>query len=300
MQVIDAGTHSMDGCPILTRIRAYIVDQGVVCTLRHCMRDRRGNPIDLSEYLAPAMSESVSESSTASGEVLLRVRDWLGTGITCNGAVHDIVGSCNSPETGIVQAILPAAVVANAGIYELSWGITDADGTFVVANSGILSVERNLLQFESSKSRRTPGPPTINEIRMWMMDSSASENVLLDDVEFSDEQICLAMTKPIQRWNETPPPIETYTTRTFPFRGAWASAVLGELYVMAAAHYRRNRLGGSAGGVQIDDKNKEQEYMGEGRRLLEEYQTWLLSKKVEINMRKFAGQHVSRYSRLGW
>jgi hypothetical protein len=36
---------------------------------------------------------------------------------------------------------------------------------------------------------------------------------------------------------------------------------------MAANHYRRNRLAHSAGGVTIDDKNKEREYMAEGQRL---------------------------------
>lgn len=301
MEVVEAGIHRIDDCPVLTRLKAYIVDQGVVCSLKHRFRDRQGNPIDLSQYLPVPASQSDSESEVdPGGSVILRIRDWMGVGINSNSTIYEIVGEAVDPVDGIVKADLEAVCVKEAGIYELTWAVKNADGDFVVANSGIMSVERNLLTRETLRSKNDPGPPTINEIRMWMMDSSGSENTLLDDVEFSDEQICLALTRPIQRWNEAPPPIETYTTRNFPYRGAWASAVLGELFIMMASHYRRNRLGGAAGGLQIDDKNKEREYMAEGQRRLDEYQQWLLNKKVEVNMRKFAGMNISRYSRSGW
>ena len=70
---------------------------------------------------------------------------------------------------------------------------------------------------------------------------------------------------------------------------------------MAANHYRRNRLQHQAGGVSVDDKNKEREYMAEGQRLQQEYSAWLANKKVEINLKKFAGQAWSEYSwRQGW
>ncbi len=111
----------------------------------------------------------------------------------------------------------------------------------------------------------------------------------------------LALTKPIRQWNETPPPIERYTTRNFPYRGAWTSAALGELHLMAANRYRRNRLQHQAGGVTIDDMKKEREYMAEGQRLTQEYAAWLSNKKVEINAKKFWGQVSSTYSaRQGW
>ena len=98
-----------------------------------------------------------------------------------------------------------------------------------------------------------------------------------------------------------PPPIERVTTRNFPFRGAWASGALAQLYKMAAAHYRRNFLQTSGGGVSVADKAKEREYLGEAVRLQSEYDSWLINKKVEINMKKFVGQNRSAYSgRGGW
>jgi len=302
MEIITAGIPEKDSCPVLTRIKAFIVDQGVLCALEHTVRDRRGKVVDLSKYFASSVSESSSASESGeTGTVELRVKDWLGTGWSDErNPVWQIIGEPADPEKGTIRATLEESLVAKPGIYELSWGIRNAAGSLVMTNQGILSVEKTL--FGSLQDIKTnDGPPTINEIRMWMMDSAASENSLLDDVEFGDEQIMLALTAPIRQWNETPPPIETFTTRTFPFRGAWATGALAQLYKMAAAHYRRNFLQTSGGGVSVADKAKEKDYLGEAVRLQNEYDAWLINKKVEINMKKFVGQSRSAYSgRGGW
>lgn len=302
MEIITAGIPEKDDCPVLTRIKAFIVDQGVLGTLEHVIRDRRGRPVDLSKYFAA--QESASSSSSASSEtgtVELRAKEWLGAGWSDDAnPVWQIIGEAHDPEKGVVRADLEKSLVASPGIYELSWGIRNAAGDLVMTNQGIMSVEKTL--FGSLEAiKKNEGPPTINEIRMWMMDSSAAENSLLDDVEFSDDQIMLALTSPVRQWNETPPPIERFTTRNFPFRGAWASGALAQLYKMAAAHYRRNFLQTSGGGVSVADKAKEREYLSEAVRLQSEYDSWLINKKVEINMKKFVGQNRSAYSgRGGW
>ena len=210
MEIITAGIPEKDSCPVLTRIKAFIVDQGVLCALEHTVRDRRGKVVDLSKYFASNVSESSSSSEAGeTGTVELRVKDWLGTGWSDErNPVWQIIGEPADPEKGTIRATLEDSLVAKPGIYELSWGIRNAAGSLVMTNQGILSVEKTL--FGSLQDIKTnDGPPTINEIRMWMMDSAASENSLLDDVEFGDEQIMLALTAPIRQWNETPPPIET-------------------------------------------------------------------------------------------
>jgi hypothetical protein len=51
----------------------------------------------------------------------------------------------------------------------------------------------------------------------------------------------------------------------------------------------------------MSDKAKEPEYLREGQRLWQEYMTWLLNKKVEINLRSFAGASPSPYvTNRGW
>ena len=304
MPVVRAEIPELDDCPILTRLKAFVVDQGVEATLEHTMRDRKGKPVDLSAWLADPVSESGSSSTSSppAGTVKIRVKEWLGEGMSESvNPIWEEWGEPVNPEKGIVQATLTEGMVENAGIYEINWAVINDSGRPVMIDRALMSVERSLFPVALETLYTNLGPPTLQEIRMMMMDSSKNENLLLDNVEFSDEQIMLALTKPIRMWNETPPPIERFTTRNFPFKGAWTSAALGELHIMMAHHYRRNMLQHQAGGVAVNDKNKEREYMAEGQRLLQEYAAWLSNKKVEINVKKFCGQSPSAYSsRSGW
>lgn len=303
--VVRAGIPEIDDCPILTRLKAFLVDQGVQAQIEHTFRDRTGNPIDLSNWLASASSGSSASSSETppAGTVKLRIKEWLGIGCSpSTNPVMDAWGEAVDPSAGVVQVQLSAAMVEHAGIYEMNWAILDEAGRPVCIDRGLLSIERSMFSLNEQTMKRALGPPTIQEVRMRLMDSMGSENLLLQDVEFKDEQILLAMNEPVRLWNETPPPLKRhYTTRDFPFRGAWLNGVLAQLHLMAANHYRRNRLMHQAGGTAVDDKNKEQEYMREGTRLWDEYKTWLMAKKVELNMQTFSGSVLSSYSgRAGW
>lgn len=305
MELIEAGIPQSDGCPILTRLPAFIATQGVPVTLQNIVRDRTGQPKDLSAYFVATESESDSDSDgdiDNQGSVVLRVKEWLAAGTSSSrNPIWELPGEAVTPASGIVKCDLIESVVRQSGIYELNWGIKNASGAVVYAHRGILSVERSLFTDDPSVLSRNNGPPTLNEIRMWMMDSSPKENLLLQDMEFSDEQILLALTWPVQQWNEALPPIKPHTTRTFPYRGAWASGTLAQLYKMAASNYRRNRLDTRGGGLSVDDKNKEREYMAEGVRLSDDYEDWVRQRKYSINVQMVAGNIHSQYShRIGW
>lgn len=293
----------MDDCRILTRLKAFVVDQGVCATLQHTFRDREGNPSDLSNYLADTTSESGSTSSSASaaGSVKCRVREWLGNSANAaRNPIWEIDGAVVDASTGVLQMTLEEGIVEQSGIYEVNWAVLNNAGKPVGIDRSILSVERSLFPADIANAYTNLGPPTLQEVRMRMMDSSHNENLLLNDTEFKDEQILMAMWEPIRIWNETPPPLRPlYTTRTFPFRGAWISGVMAQLYLMMAAHFRRNVMATASGGMS--DKAKEPEYLREGQRLWQEYMTWLLNKKVEINLRSFAGASPSPYvTNRGW
>lgn len=298
--IVRSGVPEIDDCKILTRLDAYLVDQGVAATLEHVVRDRAGNPVDLSPWLAGG-SESASASAAPAGTVKLRVKEWLGSGPSpARNPVWEVYGDAADASAGVVRATLPAGVVEQAGIYELNWAVVNETGRPVVVDRGIMSVEKSMFPVELRHVYKNLGPPTIQEVRMRLMDSSRAENLLLDDVEFKDEQILLAMWEPVRLWNETPPPLRPlYTTRDFPYRGAWIDGVAAQLHLAAANHYRRNTFRGAHG--QTSDKDKEREYMAEGTRLWNEYRAWVMNKKVEQNLRLFAGQSVSAYSgRVGW
>lgn len=152
-----------------------------------------------------------------------------------------------------------------------------------------LYVKRSLTSLEDGNR-----PITIPEIRMALRDTSPSYNSLLEDLEFSDEEIVYAITRPVEEWNETPPLLDTYTTGTFPFREFWRKATIGYLLKTAAYHYQRNYVPYNAGGISFDDKNKAPQYFQSGEQALQEWRAFILAKKREINMGLAFGTMGSR------
>jgi len=146
---------------------------------------------------------------------------------------------------------------------------------------------------------RNVGPPTLEEIRLSIRDNSGADNVLLDDVEFDSAEIIQSVMRPLQYWNEIPPPLNPLlTTKNFPFRELWLQGIQAYLFDIAANHYRRNQLAYSAGGMAIDDKNKEQQYVAASNRMLQMFQDNVKAKKIEINIAAFSGAIGSPYSGL--
>lgn len=295
--VVTAGIPRKDGCPVLTRLKAFIVDQGVLATLEHAFRDKLGKVADLSP-LFPESSASASETA-GQNRIKLRIKEFLGSSVQpSSNPLWEVDGAVIDAGRGKIQATLDADLVQLSGMYELSWAVVNEDDAPVLVDRGLLSIERSLWTADPQRAMRDVGPPTLQEIRQRMFDSSAADNTLLAEIEFGDEQILLAMAEPIRAWNEEPPPIGRFTTRDFPFRGAWVTGIMAQLHLTAGNHYRRNRLAHSAGGTSIDDKNKEREYMAEGQRLWTDYILWLRRMKAQINARSFVGSLASAYSAL--
>lgn len=135
----------------------------------------------------------------------------------------------------------------------------------------------------------TRGPLLIPEVRMALLDidnqnDGAPFSSLLDDTEFTDLDIVYAQRRVIQLWNETPPPVSTYTPNNFPYRYWWLKGTVGHLLRMSAARYRRNQLNYSAGGVSIQDQAKADEYEKVGQMELQEFKEWMMREKYRINM----------------
>lgn len=303
LDVIEPGIPEKDGCPVLRRVKAFVSDEGVAATLRYTFRHpRSGLPIDLDNAFVVAVSEApsvTSESLEPDDEdddvVLVKFREFTGSS-TARDQCYTVEGVIVDAANGIVDCKIPTAVYHQSGIYTLSWGYVH-EGSLKLTQNAVLSIERGLFGFDAVTRKRTEGPPTLGEIRMHMMDSDGTENTLLDDVEFDDEQILQAMVKPIQYFNETNPPLSVrFDTRNFPWKAHWVDAVKGYLLEIAAMHYRRNRLQVTGGGKTLDDKNKEAEYIREGRTLIAEWKDFVLRKKVEINMQACVGSVGSTYS----
>lgn len=127
---------------------------------------------------------------------------------------------------------------------------------------------------------------TEMDVRIWLRDKDPGANVLIDDFEFSPEEIRTAKTLAVDRWNDLPPimPSYHYDVDTFPFRSALLTGTCANLLTIAAHRYRRNSLQYNVPGGAIADKNKGAEYDAAAARLSQEYLSQIQHLKRSLNM----------------
>lgn len=121
------------------------------------------------------------------------------------------------------------------------------------------------------------------DVRIWLRDNDPAANLLLDDFEFSPEEIRTAMTLTVDAWNDQPPYIAAYDYDKFPWRSKLLQGTAANLLFMAAHRFRRNALQYSAGGLSIQDQEKYREYDQAGEALWEQYREWVLFNKRSLN-----------------
>lgn len=126
-------------------------------------------------------------------------------------------------------------------------------------------------------------PMTDMEVRIFLRDTDRAANLLLDDFEFSPEEIRTAMNITVDRWNDTPPDIYRMDYDEFPYRSILLLGVAANLLTMAAHRYRRNSLAINAGGTSVSDQDKAREYDAAADRLRGEYLQAIRTKKRELN-----------------
>ena len=126
-------------------------------------------------------------------------------------------------------------------------------------------------------------PMTDMEVRIFLGDTNPAANILLDDFEFSPEEIRTAMNLAMDRWNDTPPDIYRMDYDEFPYRSILLLGVSAYLLSMAAHKYRRNSVQINAGGTSFNDKAKAGEYDQAAANLRAEFLQAVRMKKRELN-----------------
>lgn len=122
-----------------------------------------------------------------------------------------------------------------------------------------------------------------NDVRFWLRDNDPESNILLDDFEFSPEEIRQAMTYCVDFWNDQPPYIRNYDYDDFPYRFQLLQGTSANLLTMAGHRFRRNALNAQGGGLSMDDQAKCQQYDAAAARLWEGYSTWVTMNKRSLN-----------------
>jgi hypothetical protein len=187
-------------------------------------------------------------------------------------------------KVGFVSFQITATDTARSGVFDATIGQFVTGDHLVQTWPVRITVEPN--DFATPTNQ---GAVTIPDLRYALLDvengtGGAPFNNLLDDTEFTDSEIQYAITRIVDKWNETPPPVCIYNYQNFPYRYWWIQGAVGELLLMGAARYRRNRLDYQAGGIAINDQSKADEYETVGRAMRQEFDTWMLREKTRINM----------------
>ena len=301
---VPAPVTYVDGCPVLPKLQCHEVQMGQDARLDWVMRTPNGDPVNLTDCANSCSSTSGTDEKfdalgTPGCGVTLRIRELTGLNPS-QDKVHAVCADITSAATGAVRAqALPDAVIREPGVYLEEWALFTSDARMLFSNQALCFVNRGLFGLSTDTSQYALGPPSPDEIRLTLRDNAAADNYLLDNVEFDGAEIAQAVLRPIQYWNEIPPPLNpAMTTKNFPFKEMWLKGIQAYLYRMASNTYRRNRLAYNAGGVSVDDQNKEKEYSSAGAAMLREFQDMVQAKKVEINIAGFSGTIGSQYGNL--
>ncbi len=284
--IVTAGIpKNLDGCPVLTRVNAFIVQAATTRVQEFIFRDTNGRPLNLTP---PTSGDSLSLGD-AEDQVVVR---YVPLGQTlnqdgCGGLLPiSVEATIHDAATGKIRISIPSVVMQEPGIYNCDFGFYRG-GSLRVVNRAMLSVEHTL--FVNSPQALRAGIPTINELRGQIMDT-AGDNVRLENVEFSDQQLLDALVWPIQDFNEKSPNLGyTFDTTNFPYRAQWLDATIGRLYQTAAAWYRRNKMQGQGGGVALDELNRDKDYTTAAQMHMQNWNNFRDSKKVELNAKQWFG-----------
>jgi len=258
------------GYSSLRDVPSVEVDQCTLGSSTLQLRDpNTGVPIDLTQY----QPEGSSSSSGDIDEIRVRIKEL--------------------PEDHNVWAEMKAEIVDPA----TNGTITFDYNEHITRQGGIYTAE---VQFWKNSHLRRVAPfffivnpdlasddgaqLTIAEIRMSIRDIDPEGNFLLDQLEFSRQEIALCMRRCIDYWNEVPPPIAFYKPTNFPYRYHYSRAVVSQLYFMSAQHKLRNDLSYSAGGVTVQDTLNYTKYQEMADKLWAEWMQWVKDTKYNLNV----------------
>lgn len=288
--IIRPSVTMVDGQPILAKIPAIAIPQGMSPVIEMVLRDSEGRPVNFGS--CGFGSGSSSSSGVASSSIKLRIREALDIS---QAAPIDIDAVFMQADAGVVRAKLPVSLTELTGIFNGNWGVLSPEGDLIYSSRFFIIVEKS--EFGTVNSNIRGGLPAVSEVRLRMRDNSPEDNPLLNTLEFDLSEICEAMLHCVRQWNTMQPPINLrFNTTNFPNPYVLMDGVMGDLYLSAAKHYRRNQLSYTAGGVSVDDKNKAQEYEVTGDKMIQEYLKWVRMTKIQINKQAWDGSMGSGYT----
>lgn len=140
---------------------------------------------------------------------------------------------------------------------------------------------------------------TPQKIQLFLLDRGASDNFLLDDREYQDDQIDLAVELTVSKYNTTNPFIDFQTAETFPFTYEFLLGVTSILLRSKALNMIRNRVNYSTqGGVTVDEKSSAEAYLALADQFAKEFDDRIKKIKAFININQGYGTVNSIYTAI--
>ena len=263
---------SVFGDPKSSSIPVNTTAQGTNPVIQDTLKLVDGQPLNLTNTTVTYLAKANLNSSSAS--------------------INEICGIVDA-DKGTVKFAMQAGQLPGPGIYLAAYNITNSDGLLLHQVPRYLQITPDISQGISVNR-----PLTIAEIRLALRDYPAS-NTLLDEVEYSDEEIIWALTRPVDIWNSLPPDIGGYDYNNFPYRAAHLDGAIGELLCIAAHHYMRNELPYQSAGLTVNDKAKGNNYLQLGEMLKGKFKEFVERKKYELNVINGARFMSGPYDNLG-
>ncbi len=241
--------------------------------------------------------DTAAELSSSSGENIFDDFEFRLITDHYTGArrhVIDIAGEVIDHEFTVVEFLLTEVELRTAGMFVGHLLIHPAGNRDAILHATPYWVEVAATSFVSSN-----GPPTISEMRMLMRDECPEAEGLVGDYEFKDHEIAYYISRPVEQFNITRPPITRYTVATFPreYRFYWTKAVMGLLLRAAAQARARDSLTYDAGGISVSDKGNFDVYLKYANQLISEWEAFILERKAQLNVNRGWGSVRSDYGR---
>lgn len=263
------------GEPLLEKREAAAVEGHADSTLELILRQKDGEPVNT--VLAFGLGEGTYVKAATGASIFARFREAI------FGPGHDAPVEIVDAANGVIRVEVPAKVVDRPGVY-----LCNVAYTHNGRPKGV-----NVYDYWLWVNGNTWGPngkqglhsiPDLDSIRAGLSDDSLVKNLLTEHRAYPLPDICEAAVRTVRVWNESSPPIGLLNTTYFPYHNLLQDGIQLHLFQMAEEWYRRNRLAYSAGGTNVDDLNRMDEYH---RAWTERYKIFMLDLqriKVRINL----------------
>ena len=260
--VVSTNADTFYGCVPADKSNTVIIDGGSPSTVVYTIRDASGNPVDLSKFF----NENDPGGEDDPNGVFVRFT------IADESAVfkHNVQAYVLDAVNGKIQYDIPEQIYDIPCIYHFYTAVANKDKflssgktLYSAPNKGRLLVEWTPFVIHGSKcAMKHRVVPSIEDVRR-KLDDWSSKNNLLNQVEYSADDVVNALIWPVREFNETPPRLRryNYSLADFPYFEQWVLGAASELLRLSVIHYTRNKLLSSHGGITGDEKNRDTQYL---------------------------------------